>query len=451
MELGELRRSFEESFAKDLREFCSYPTISAEGRGLEECAAYLKDRFARAGFSSRLLRLNGAPPLVLAEAKGRTDFTLVLYNHYDVQPVDPLNEWASDPFKLREEGGRLYARGIADDKGDLMARLHAAEMVMRRGELPLTLRFVVEGEEEVGSTRLSEYVARYGELMKGDLCLWEGADMTAQGRPQLYFGVKGLLYVELRLETASKDQHSMLAAISPNPAWKLVWLLAHLKSADERIHLPGFYDDVVPLTPQEREALAQNEFDPEQLRSDIGAYSLLPYSTPLEVAEAFCAKPTCNIAGLYSGYMGKGSKTVLPRLAGAKIDFRLVPNQRPEKVLEALKRYVKELGYGDVEIIAHNGELPARVPMDHPYVRPLIEAAEQVYDRRPNLWPSMAGTGPMALFVHELGLPSIMAPSVSYSGSGYHAPNEHVLVDHYLLAVAYHMKVFEGLGRLRGA
>jgi acetylornithine deacetylase/succinyl-diaminopimelate desuccinylase-like protein len=444
---SQLKDRFSSHFIRDLKEFASYPTISAEGRSLDECASYLKDRFERAGLSARLLRLSGAPPLVYAEAKGSSPFTLVFYNHYDVQPVDPLDEWASPPFELRHEGDRLYARGIADDKGDLMARLHAVELLMQRGELPIGVKFVVEGEEEVGSARLAEYIKQYGQLMKGDLCLWEGADITEEGRPQFYFGVKGLLYVELRVETASRDQHSMLAAISPNPAWRLIWLLAHLKSADERVLIPGFYEDVKELTKEELQALASNDFDPERLRREIGSYSLLPYSDPLEVAISFCSRPTCNIAGLLSGYTGKGTKTVLPRAAMAKLDFRLVPDQRPEKVLELLKAYIRQLGYGDIEVIAYDGELPARVPMNHPYVEPLIESAQAVYAMKPNLWPSMAGTGPMALFINELTVPSIMAPSVSYAGSGYHAPNEHIMVEHYLKAVAYHV---EAISRLAG-
>lgn len=436
-----------QEFLRDLRDIVSFPTISAEGKGLEECSRYLKQRFEMSGFRSELLRVEGAPPLLLAEARGRSDFTLIFYNHYDVQPVDPLNEWASQPFKLDEREGKLYARGIADNKGDLMARLHAIDSL--EGELPVNVKFVVEGEEEVGSPHLKEYVKVYSERIKGDVCLWEGADVTSDGRPQVYLGVKGLLYVEIVVETASRDQHSMFAAVSPNPAWNLVRLLSKLRSEEGRVLIPGFYEDVKPLSEEEVKALSRNDLDPEQLRKELGAYSLLPYGSNLDVAKDLCSSPTCNIAGMYSGYSGKGAKTVLPRLAGVKIDFRLVPNQKPDEILSKLKSYIESLGYRGIKIEVHSMEEPARVPLSHPYVNPIVEAAESVYGKRPNLWPSIAGTGPMALFVNELGIPSVMPPSVSYAGSAYHAPNEHVKVEDYLKAVRYYKEVVHSLARLK--
>jgi acetylornithine deacetylase/succinyl-diaminopimelate desuccinylase-like protein len=435
-------------FLGELRALLNFPTVSAEGRALEETSDFVLDKLRSLGFQAEKLRVQGAPPLILAERKGRSNLTLVFYNHYDVQPVDPLNEWESGPFSGEVRDGKMFARGVADDKGDLYARINAVEALLETlGELPLTVKFVVEGEEEVGSPHLHDYIERYGERMKGDVCFWEGSDLTLDGRPQFYLGVKGLLYVELRIETAERDQHSMYAPLVPNPAWRMVWLLNRLKDPRGRILIPGFYDDVIPPTRAELAAVRRNEFKRELVREALAVRELLPTRDDFEAARNLLFNPTCNIAGFASGYGGPGAKTVLPREARLKMDFRLVPRQDPHKILQLLKRYLAELGYEDVQLQVFGAEKPAKTSMETPYLKPLVEEAGETYGARPLVWPTMYGTGPMALFINELGLPSVMPPGVAYTGSAYHAPNEHIHLSHYLKGVEF---VARSLMRLGG-
>jgi acetylornithine deacetylase/succinyl-diaminopimelate desuccinylase-like protein len=437
-QLSEEIASRSAGYLDDLKAFLSFPSISAEGRALEEASDFLMGKLRSLGFNVSKARVDGAPPLVIADLKGRSDYTLVFYNHYDVQPVDPISEWRTDPFSPTVSEGRLFARGVADDKGDLMARVHAVETLLARGEgPPISVKFVVEGEEEEGSPHLKDYVEKYGSLMKGDVCLWEGFETSTDGRPQVFLGCKGLLYVELKLSTASADLHSMYGPIAVNPAWRLVWLMAKMKDEREKVLIPGFYDDVVPPTEEELEMLARNSYDVDALRRSLGVRSFLRAGPDLELLKDLYFRPTCNIAGFSSGYSGPGSKTIVPREATVKIDFRLVPSQDPAKVLARLKEHMLSLGYGDVQVKVFGEEAPAKVSPEAPEVRRLVEAAKESYGSEVNIWPTIPATGPMAIFVNELGLPSLMPPSVPYPGSSYHAPNEHIMLSQYWKSVEF--------------
>jgi acetylornithine deacetylase/succinyl-diaminopimelate desuccinylase-like protein len=434
---GAVSGSMKEYLA-ELREFLAFPTISAEGKALNETADFVIGRLASLGFKTRRFTLPGAPPLIIADLKGEGKRTLVFYNHYDVQPVDPIGEWKVEPFAGVIKDGKMFARGVADDKGDLMSRIQAVDALLKvRGRLPLSVKFVVEGEEEIGSPHLHEFVRKHGGEMKGDVCIWEGSDLSPDGRPQFYLGAKGLLYIEMTLETAARDLHSMYAAVAPNPAWRLVWALNRFKGEDGRVQVPGFYDDVVPPTREELKRTEANSFDPVAFREALGSKELLKAGRGSSNLRDYVFSPTCNIAGFTSGYGGPGSKTVLPRKAVAKVDFRLVPDQDPAKILKAVRKHLDRIGCADVDLKDYSSELPGRTPLTTPLLKPLVAAASEVYGMEPNIWPSMAATGPISLFINELGMPSVLTPSVSYLGSAYHAPNEHVLLAHYEKAIQY--------------
>ena len=434
-------------YESELRKFISFPSVSAEGRAMVETADFVEDKLRALGFDTERFSLPGAPPLVIGDLKGKSPRTLVFYNHYDVQPVDPLNEWKVEPFGGEVKDGRIYGRGVADDKGDLLARMHSIQTLQKRSkELPVSIKFVVEGEEEIGSPHLHQFVAKHGGRMNGDICVWEGSDLAADGSPQFYLGAKGLLYIEMTLETAARDLHSMYAAVAPNPAWRLVWALNRFKDENGRILVPGFYDDVVPPTKEELEVIDANAFDVEAYREALGSRELIEPAAGSTTARDTVFRPTCNIAGFVSGYGGPGSKTVLPRMAMAKVDFRLVPNQDPDKIFASVRRYLDLLGCADVELRSYSSELPAKTPLSTPFLEPLVEAAREVYGTRPAVWPSMAATGPISLFINQLKTPSVLTPSVSYVGSGYHAPNEHIMEADYARAVEYFARCIEKLG-----
>jgi acetylornithine deacetylase/succinyl-diaminopimelate desuccinylase-like protein len=442
---GRIARSID-GFVGELKEFISFPTISAEGKAISETADFVSKKLDSMGFRTQRLTLPDAPPLIIADLKGDIERTLVFYNHYDVQPVDPLDEWKVEPFGGEVKDGKIFGRGVADDKGDLMARIHAVEVLLAKGgRLPVSVKFVTEGEEEIGSPHLHEFVQKFGDRMKGDVCIWEGSDLAADGRPQFYLGAKGLLYIEMTLETASLDLHSMYAAVAPNPAWRLVWALSHFKDETGKVLIPGFYDDIVPPTKEELERTDRNAFDPGAYGRTLGVKELLRPSSGSSTARDTVFAPTCNIAGFVSGYGGPGSKTVLPRKVMVKVDFRLVPNQDPDKIFVSIRRYLDRLGCADVQLRSYSNELPGKTPLDTPFLAPLVEAAQQVYGMAPNVWPSMAATGPISLFINGLKVPSVLTPSVSYLGSGYHAPNEHIMEADYPRAIEFFARGIERL------
>jgi len=430
---------------EDLRELIAQPSVSARNEGVEECAGLVSEMMRRDGFDVERHPTKGGRPILLAKLGDPSrQTTILLYNHYDVQPPEPLDEWRSPPFELVERGGLLYGRGVSDNKADLAARLAAVRLLRDAlGEMPLAVRWVVEGEEEVGSISLAEFVESKGAELKADGCLWESGDIGEAGVPNFYLGVKGMLYVEISARTAEGDRHSMYAPIIPNAAWSLLRLLNSLKSLDERVLIKGFYDDVRRPSRSELALLRGLRFSGKEMRLSLGVKRLLPGADSLLLRRLVMA-PTCNIAGLVSGYTGSGGKTIVPATASAKLDFRLVPDQRPEKILALLKRHAKR--FGDFEIQVHSQAYPARSDPDSPLVRSSTEAAEDCYGLRPQVWPSMFGTGPMAL-VTRLGIPAGMLNCIAHTGSNLHAPNENIFADHLHRGVVHLALTFNNFAR----
>ncbi|RME61538.1 MAG: M20/M25/M40 family metallo-hydrolase, partial [Caldilineae bacterium] len=355
-----------DEYIQRLQRLCRQPSIAAQNVGMEETAAMVLEMLQDLGAAARLIPTEGYP-VVYGELAGQGPRRLMLYDHYDVQPPEPLDLWEHEPFGAEIRDGRIWARGVADNKGNLVARLCAADAWLRvRGELPLTLKFVFEGEEEIGSPHLEAFADAHHELIAADGCIWEAGYKDLQGRLQVYAGCKGITYVELRAYGANTDLHSSRAAIVPNPAWRLIWALSTLKHPDERVAIDGFYEDVRPPTPREQELLAAWDVDVEAMRQHFGIDSFLRGATGDQVKADLIFQPTCNIAGIQSGYTGEGSKTVLPNYAFCKIDFRLVPDQSNRKTLRLLREHLDRHGFSDIEIVDLHGEDPARTDPDHP-------------------------------------------------------------------------------------
>jgi len=425
-------------FINDLCKLVSQPSVSAKNQGLKECAELVRAMMSELGIKARMIEVPGAPHVVYGELKSgqKGTKTLVIYNHYDVQPVEPLDEWKSDPFEPRVFGGKIFGRGVGDDKGEIVARFKAIESIQNSGgKVSPNLKWVIEGEEEVGSPHFHQFVLKNRNLFRGDGCLWEGGDRSARGTPEVHLGVKGLLYVEFSLKVGKKDQHSMYGPIAPNPAWRLVNLLSTIRDRNGKILIKGFYDDVAKPTPEEKRLLHENEFDSEELRKALQLDYLLEEKTDEQTVTKLLYSPTANIAGFGSGYLGEGSKTIVPREAFVKMDFRLVANMRADDILARLRRHLKENGFEDVRLTIHSREDPAKTNVASYIAQTLIRCTEMVYGRRPNVWPTIAGTGPLSLFTNKLKLPTAMGLGVSYPGSSFHAPNEHILVDHYAKAI----------------
>lgn len=420
-----------EQSLQELERLVAQPSIAAQNLGMEACAEMVAAMFRARGFATEILE-TGGHPVVVAERGGRSDRTLLIYNHYDVQPPEPLELWTSPPFEPARRGGKMFGRGVSDDKGHLTARLLAVDALLAQGELPCRVRFVVEGEEEVGSIHLPDFVRAHRERLKADACLWEFGAVDHLDVPQQYAGLRGICYVELSVQTASVDAHSGLGgSIFPNAAWRLVWALATLKDPNEKIRIPGFYDPVKPPTARDRELIAALPEVADEYHERYGVARFLRGLTggpELKIAETF--EPTCTLCGLTAGYQGAGSKTVLPARASAKVDFRLVPDQTPPEVVAQLRAHLDREGFGDVEICFLGGGPAGRTDPDHPFVKLVCETAAAVYGRPMQLVPMIGGSGPNHCFIHELGVP-VATAGLGHPGTRAHAPDENIRLDLY--------------------
>ncbi len=375
----------EKNLDKSLEELAVYvaqPSVSAQNLGLKECAQIVKSMLEKRGFTAQVMDTEGAP-VVFGERKGRSDKTLLIYNHYDVQPPEPLELWETPPFEPTIRNGKMYGRGVSDDKSHLTSRLFALDAILdAEGELPCNVKFIIEGEEETSSEHLHGYIQSHLDLLKADACIWEFGGVDHREVPMQYLGLRGICYVELSVECLGTDVHSGLGgSILPNAAWRLVWALSTLKGQDERIRIPGFYDNIIPPTARDRELMDALPDVADEYKKRYGAKEFikgLTGGTDLKMEEVFT--PTCTICGLTSGYQGPGSKTVQPAFASAKVDFRLVPGQKPEDIAAKLRLHLDNEGFSDVQISLLGAEPSARTDPDDPFIKVVVDTAEEVFE-----------------------------------------------------------------------
>ncbi len=441
-----LEENFDASIA-ELSKLCAQPSVAAQNWGMAETAEMVAEMLQARGFETELIPTAGEP-VVYAERKGRRDKTLLIYNHYDVQPAEPLDLWDSPPFEPTIRDGHLYARGVSDDKGHFVNRLFAIDAFLATaGELPCNIKFVVEGEEEIGSVHLPEFVANNKEKLAAEACIWEFGSVDHRDIPVQYLGLRGICYVELSVETAQTDVHSGIGgSILPNAAWRLVWALSTLKGPDEIIRIPGYYDDVEPPTARDRELMAALPEVADEYKNRFGNKSFLKGlegGVDLKMEEAF--PPTCTICGLDSGYQGAGSKTVLPAKASAKIDFRLAMGQTVEGVLTGLRKHLDAEGFSDVEVTFLGGGPAAKTDPDDPFVELVVSTAEEIYGHPMEIIPMIGGSGPNYAFQHHLHLPIVTA-GVGHPEAGAHAPNENLRLDLYLKGAQHITRILKAFG-----
>lgn len=431
----------------ELSRLCAQPSVGAQNWGLNECAILVAEMLQRRNFQVEVLPTGGAP-VVFASRTGRSEKTLLFYNHYDVQPPEPLELWESPPFEPTLRDGKLYARGVSDDKGHLVSRLFAIDALLDTdGELPCGVKFIIEGEEETSSIHLNEFVKNNHTRLAADACIWEFGGVDHRDQPVQYLGLRGICYVELSVRTAAQDVHSGLGgSIFPNAAWRLVWALGTLKGPDEWIRLPGHYDPVRGPSAKDRGFMAKLPETSDEYRSRYGVKHFLrnlDSGVDLRIAEVF--EPTCTICGLTSGYQGEGSKTVLPAFASAKVDFRLVPDQTPEQVLQNLRLHLDKEGFSDVVITYLGGEAPARTDPEDPFIKVVVETAEPIYGCPMQIVPLSGGSGPNHAFIEYLQVP-IATAGIGYPGAQVHAPNENVRLDHYLKGAKHIARILREFG-----
>jgi len=423
-----------EVYLQWLIRLCQQPSVAAQNLGMTETARLVEEMLGAVGAQTRQVETSGFP--VVYGEMGEGECTLLFYNHYDVQPPEPLDEWLSPPFAAEVRDGAVYARGVGDNKGNIVARLAAIDAYMRaRSRLSLKVKYVIEGEEEIGSPHIGEFAEAHPDLVRADACVWEAGYSDLEGRREMSLGVKGILYVELEAREANTDLHSLWATIVPNAAWRLVRALQSLKDANERVLIPGFNDAVRKPTESDLQALREMPFDGDaQLRQlDLAAYNNGLEGLPLLVQHIF--QPTCNICGFWSGHTGPGMKTVLPHRATVKIDFRLVPDQDPHAVFDMLQRHLQEQGFGDIQVRKLGAEYPARTPVDHPFARLCRDITREISGKEPVVYPMTPATGPQHALCARYSVPTVSL-GVGNANSHVHAPNENILLDDFYMGIA---------------
>ncbi len=384
--------------------------------------------------------MNGAP-------------TALVYGHYDVQPVEPVDLWTSPPFEPQVRDGKLYARGATDDKGQVLTHIHGAKSwIQTQGRLPLQLKFLIEGEEEVGSAGLEQYLRDHAGRLACDCVVISDGSQFAPGKPAITYGLRGIAYYELLLHGPNRDLHSgSFGGSISNPANALAKMLAALVDAKGRIQIPGFYDDVIPLTPRERDEFARLPFDQKQYFDQVGVSGAIGeegYTT----LERRWARPTYDINGLWSGYQGKGTKTVLPAEAGAKFSFRLVPNQLPEKIGPALRAMLRSLCPEGIrmELIDHHGGAGVMVSLDSPYVQAAARAIETAFGDAP-VYTREGGSIPIVTAFYKALRADTLLIGWGQDDDNAHSPNEKFSLADFHRGIRASARLWDELGKMRKA
>lgn len=398
--------------------------VSAQPTGdLDRCAEAVRQCMQLSGLQSRLIDGYG-PPAVYGERLVDPALpTVLIYGHYDVQPADPGPDWHSPPFEPVVRDGRMYGRGTSDNKGQHLAQLLGLRATMSaKGELPINVKVLIEGEEEIGSPHLPDLVREHRELLSADVAITSDGPMHRSGRPQLVLGTRGQLGVELRTRGANQDAHSgSLGGLLPDPAWPLIRALATLREPTGRVAVPGFYASVRPATTAENMLIAELPLD---LADHLVTYGITELPAPYGVGyyERLMLQPTMTVAGLSSGYSGPGVKTVIPSSAMARLDIRLVPDQDPDDIFRLLQRHMQEYE-PSVELVRISAVPPSRTSFHSPYVRLIAEAVAEAVGEQPFIVPSLGSTLPNHVFTQILAIPSVLVPYANPDQNN-HAPNE---------------------------
>jgi acetylornithine deacetylase/succinyl-diaminopimelate desuccinylase-like protein len=433
-----------------LKQYLQFPTVSAQNMAIPETVQFVVKMIEDANGKAEILDDLGGNPVIYgffpAGSKGDATKTLLFYNHYDVQPPDPLDEWESEPFEPAIREGKLFARGVADNKGDLVARLTGIKILQNiQGGLPCNIKFLIEGEEEIGSPNLAPYLEKYRDRFQADACIWEFGGKDEQDRISMVAGIKGMAYLELTCIGADIDMHSSVGAYVDNAAWRLVQALATMKNQKNEILVEGFFDGIEEPSEAVKQAVHALPFSEEAVTNLYGLKRPLITSAKGEdPREAMVIQPTMTICGLVSGYTGEGAKTVLPKSAKAKMDCRLVPGQDPNHILECIQNHLEEHGFHDIKVTMVNGQKAYRSDFSHPFISHVMDTATQVYGKEGILAPNSAGTGPMYEFGEKLKLP-IVSTGVGWLGSKAHAPNESIRLQDFedgIVHMAYMLQGF---------
>jgi acetylornithine deacetylase/succinyl-diaminopimelate desuccinylase-like protein len=436
-----------EAYVERLLDYLRHPSISAHNTGIAEVAGLLAQMLTGLGLDTQVIPTDGHPMVVARSHAAPGKPTVLLYGHYDVQPPDPLDAWTTPPFAPAIRDGRVYARGVADNKGQHLAQIMAIEAHLAvDGRLPCNLVMLLEGEEEVGSPHIADFVRNHRDLLRADFAVTADGQMHPSGQPSIKFGSRGVVSFELRARHANRDVHSgNFGGVVPNPLWTLVHLLATMKNPQGEITIDGFHDAVAPPSEAERAAAANLPLDLDGMQAMLGLSRL---DAPADRAfyDRLCFYPTLTINGLHGGYGGPGTKTVLPNEAVAKCDIRLVADQEPADILAKVAAHVARHA-PEVEFVTmEEGMFPSKTPLDSPYAEPLRRAIRAAHGRDALLYPAGFGSLPGYAFTRILGIPAFVVPYANADAAN-HAPNENMTLDCFHNGIRTGAALLHELGR----
>lgn len=436
-----------DEFVARVMDYVRHPSISAHDIGIRKVAEMLVSHLDGLGFDAGLVDTPGHPFVLGHLTVDPSKPTVLLYGHYDVQPPDPLDAWISPPFEPTLRDGRIWARGIGDNKGQHFAQLLAIETHLKvNGSLPCNVIFLLEGEEEIGSPQIAEFVRQNAERLQPDLVVTSDGPLHESGQPVITFGVRGVASFDLLAKGASRDVHSgNFGGVVPNPIWTLVHLLATMKDPDGYITIEGITEPVIPASNVEREVISRLPDDEAAVKADL---ELTELDGPKERPywDRLMFHPTLTINGLHGGYGGPGSKTVLPNEAIAKCDIRLVEPLTPDYVFERVEAHVARFA-PEVEVVRHNGMLPSKTPLTSRFAVPLIEAVKSARGVEPLVYPTVGGSLPDYVFTKILDKPAFVIPYANADEAN-HAPNENLEVERFIDGIKTGAAVLVELGRL---
>lgn len=434
-------------FLDRLIDYLRHPSISAQNIGITEVGQLLVGMLTEIGLETSLMPTKGHPMVVGRWQKAQGKPTVILYGHYDVQPPEPLDKWISPPFEPTIRDGRLYARGVGDNKGQHFAQILAIESHLKvHGTLPCNVILLLEGEEEIGSPHIADFVRANRDLLQADLSVTADGPRHASGAAALKFGSRGVVSFELRCRHASRDVHSgNFGGVVSNPIWTLVHLLGTMKNAAGEITIEGFHDGVEPPAPEELAAIERLPLDVEAVKASLGLTRLdAPEDRPFY--DRLCFQPTLTINGFHGGYGGPGTKTVLPCEALVKCDIRLVHDQDPADILRKVAAHVARHA-PEVEFIATKmGMQPSKTPIASPFTAPLVRAFVAAQGVEPLLVPAGFGSLPNYVFTKILGIPAFGTPYANPDEAN-HAPNENLELDCFYSGIRTGAAVLHELGR----
>jgi len=424
-------------FLEELQQFLKIPSISAQAAHKDDmklCALWLKNHLENIGLDARLIETTGHP-IVWAKAKGQSSKRLIIYGHYDVQPEDPIDQWQSPPFSPDIRDGFIYARGATDDKGQLFAHIKGIETLLKTaGQLPCEIIFLIEGEEESGGTALEQYIKNEKANLSADAVVISDTAMYDENTPAITYGLRGIVAIDIILKTASHDLHSgVFGGAIGNPVTALAHILSKCIGTDGKIQIPGFYDQLRPLEDWEKQNIQKLAFDDNKLIKEVGARKT--FGEPgLSTLERIWARPSFDINGIFSGYAGKGMKTIIPSSATAKISIRLVPDQNPHHIADLVTQHIKSIcpDFADLEI---EGPFAAAEPVLFDVNDPMIKAGHQAlkhaFDAEP-VYIRCGGSIPVVnTFWQQLKKPVILM-GFGLDSDGAHAPNERFKLDNFI-------------------